>query len=203
MANGRRIKSKKGLFPGERNFIVNRQQKNDGNYKNFTISESGIPTDPALIDSMLSFPDFSKMSCIELETTIKALSDKLNEQRLTIKNQDWLNAYQTAIENAQAEYKSKGCQMINAGAGTDGGAAINTDTTNSNNSNSAKPVTATTADGKTTVIGTAADTASSLLTGIPWKWVGIAAGALVLYLIVSNSGASLKSEAPGPSNVGS
>lgn len=177
----------KQTLPGLSSFVVKKSGKN--NYGNFS---GGDITDAAGGDTM-TFPDFSTMSCQQLEQEINNMTATLAAESLVIKNPVWVSSYEDAINTAKTFYNSKGCAVKSGDGGTkennlpvDGGSGVvigNTD--NGTPVKSTNPVVMQTAVGTTpsgeTVVATSMPSAKK----IPWGLILV--GAVVgLVLFTSN-----------------
>ena len=111
------------------------------------------------------FPDFSKMSCIDLANQIDNMKQTLAAPSLVARDASWIIAYQKAIASATATYQT-GCQHIPGAIGAtnnlpgDAEAMLPTD--------------------KGTI--TTPDTATSVgaLKNIPWLWVVLGGTGIIL-----------------------
>jgi hypothetical protein len=119
--------SRRSAFPGEKSFIVkggrNRYSSADAS------SDQGTKTDldggpvkdpPALPTDMPTFPDFSSMTCEQLDAAIRSYKAWLSLPTFAPNNPAVVQAYNDAITKASIIYNSKGCATGSGGGGGNG-----------------------------------------------------------------------------------
>lgn len=149
-------------------------------------------------EDTIKFPDFSIMTCQQLEEQINAMKSTLAAESLVAKNAQWVASYEAAIKTATGYYDSKGCSLSSPDGGikqdvvvintTDNGTPVKIGTTNVD---TPAVVTTTTTVGTTTsgtpVVSTATISATKKF---PWLLIaGIAVVGYVLFAGQRSSGA--------------
>jgi len=184
----------KNTLPSLSSFTVKRAGRSG--MSNFT--GAILPSPDGLADNSMSFPDFSIMTCQQLEEQINAMKSTLAAESLVAKNAQWVASYEAAIKTATGYYDSKGCSLSSPDGGikqdvvvintTDNGTPVKIGTTNAD---TPAVVTTTTTVGTTTsgtpVVSTATTSATKKF---PWLLIaGIAVVGYVLFAGQRSSGA--------------
>jgi len=183
---------KKNLsFPGQDSFVVKKSNKKK--YAEFTTgiaypsdSDDGTISPPPL-PVLPVFPDFSVMDCAQLAVAYAQLNETLAAPSFTVKDKEWVSAYEKAIAYVQSLQMSKGCQTKH----TPVGPADTTIKTTTSSPAGTSPVPGATGGigGYGGGGGAAAPSATGSATKkpFPWLWVIIGAG-VVLYFSSGKKG---------------
>ena len=186
-------------FPGADSFLVKRKKSKFNNFvapidpNNIDMLPSGggggvITVDPNAGGGapVISFPDFSNMTCQQLNDEIIKMKDTVNAPSFAPKDATWVSAYQTAIKQASVLWVAKGCTLTTPAPDQNN----NPTTTTNPPVNGTIPTVGggTAPDGTkstTTTPGTTLPTAAG--TGVtakkfPWLWIAIGAGVLLVVL---------------------